>query len=234
MIIKKYLQMDSAPKTKVEAAIGKMESEDMKKWALENLEILEKWLPLKEDAGWKKGDKSKDKLITCYSMTSEGRLTGKGEGTVHTTATKFITLMNNIDKRPLFDDMFHSGEVIEKFEDEENEVWAGLIHIRRKGMMMIKSRDILQASLKFKGDGDIWYSVAHSVESEKCPPIKDAVRAFAEFLIYELKPSEDGKSCYATKIFRFDPKGSIPDMIKKKILKKGGLELESIKNALLS
>lgn len=169
-------------------------------------------------------------------MTSEGKLTGKGEGVVHTTATKFINLMSNLDKRPLFDDMYHSGEVLDKFEDEENDVCVSLIHMRRKGMAIIKSRDVLQATLKFKGgaDGETWYSVAHSVESDKCPPIKESVRAFAEFLIYELKPAEGGKSCNATKLFRFDPKGSIPDMFKKKILKKGGLELESIKNALLT
>ena len=37
-----------------------------------------------------------------------------------------------------------------------------------------------------------------------------------------------------TKIFRADPKGSIPSMIKNKILKKGGLEIDAIKRAMLS
>ena len=227
--------MDSAPKSKVEAALAKCDSPDLKAWSLENLEILEKWLPLKDDPNWKKGDKSKDKLITCYSMKADGKMSGKGEGLIHTTNTAFMSMIGNLDKRPLYDDQFHSGEVIEKFEDEENEVCASLIHIRRKGISLIKSRDMCQATLKFKGgeDGETWYSVAHSVETPKCPPIKESVRAFSEFLIYEVKPEEGGKSCYATKIFRLDPKGSIPDMIKKKVLKKGGLELEAVKKALL-
>ena len=101
--------------------------------------------------------------------------------------------------------------------------------------MMIKSRDIVQCSLVFKGgpDGETWYVIAHSVETEKCPPIKESVRGDLNFMIWELAPKEGGKASYITKMFRIDPKGSIPDMIKNKIIKKGGLEIEAIKNALL-
>ncbi len=228
--------MDSSPTSKVEASIAKMESEEMRAWAKENLALLEKWLALKDDAGWKKGDKSKDKTITSYSMKSEGKVTGKGEGVVKAPGHKFLGLLGNLDKRALFDDMFHSGEVLDHFEDEENEVYAELFHMRRKGMAIVKSRDVVQASLRFKGgpDGETWYSVGHSVESAKCPPSKDSVRAEAEFLIYEVKPEDGGKACLVTKLFRFDPKGSIPDMIKNKLVKKGGLEIDAVKKALLS
>ena len=45
-------------------------------------------------------------------MKVDGKVSGKGEGIVNTAPHKFVKLMGNMDKRALFDDMFHSGKEI--------------------------------------------------------------------------------------------------------------------------
>ena len=108
--------------------------------------------------------------------------------------------------------------------------------MRRKGLALVKSRDFVTAQMRFKAgpDGQTIYIVSHSITSDKFPEIKTSVRAHIDFMIFEIKPGEGGKGSYQTKIFRADPKGSIPGMIKDKILKKGGLEIDAIKRAMLS
>ncbi len=60
------------------------------------------------------------------------------------------------------------------------------------------------------------------MEHPDYPEVKDVVRACLHFLICEFKVGPDGKGSTFTRLFKADPKGSLPDFVKTLVLKRSG------------
>lgn len=96
----------------------------------------------------------------------------------------------------------------------------------------MKDRDFVANLTRFK-HGDKTIVVSHSVEHPDYPEIKEAVRASLDFLICEFAPGPEGKGCVFTRVFKADPKGAVPDMIKSLIIKRSGQEMVDLRKAML-
>ena len=58
--------------------------------------------------------------------------------------------------------------------------------MKRKGLVLVKSRDFDIAQIRFKAgpDGETVYVVSHSVVSDKYPVNKESVRGHIDFMIF--------------------------------------------------
>ena len=205
----------------------------MKAEALVNKELFEKFFPMFESDVWKKSEESDDKTVTSYAgKMDDGKLMGKGIGHIPFKPEKIYKFYLKLENKPLYDEHFMDGKIFDKVVDKTNNCEFFNSWMKRGNVKVIQPRDSVNAYAKFY-IGDAIYLVAHSITHPDYPETPDAVRAVLDFLVAEWKPGADGKGCTFSRIFRADPKGSIPDFVKNLVIKRSGMEMIDLRKAML-
>ena len=106
--------------------------------------------------------------------------------------------------------MVESVDVLIKLMPRTN-----VIRTVNKGGLVVDKRDIVAVLHAFLADDGTGYIIEKSVEVPEGPEVEGFVRAemFAGFI---LEPIDD-ENTTVTRVARIDPKGQIPDMVKKKL-----------------
>ena len=224
--------MDSSIFSSLDAAIA-IVPEQFKEESLKNKEIFEKFSPLFDDDMWKQQFESDDKTVySYYAKSDEGKLMAKGVATFPFKAEKVLNYARKLENRPLYDEHHMEGKIIDKHEDTENKCEFYKFYSKRGNVKLVDPRDFVVASTSFRV-GDCIYSMVHSTTHPDYPEVKGVVRADVEFYIWKFEPGEGGKGCRVSRIFRADPKGSLPDFVKDLVIKRSGHELYDMRKSML-
>ncbi len=202
--------MDSSLLGKLDQAIANLPEGLLKKGTLENKEIFEKYFPVFESDIWKKQTESEDKTVTAYyAKNEEKQLMAKGVAHMPFKPDKVRKYESKMENKPLYDENFVEGKIITEIEDKDNEVIFYEVMMRKGNIKMVDDRDFIVNHTSFKV-GDTWYAVSHSVELPDWPEVKDCIRGSLDFFIWIYEIGEGGKGCKTSRMFRVDPKGSLP------------------------
>ena len=224
--------MDSSIFAGLDAAIEKA-PENFKAGAQKNREILEKYLSVLDEDIWKLFFESDDKTVqSYYAKTEEGKLMAKGVATFPFKPDKVEKYARKMENKPLYDEHFEEGKIFETHEDKENQCDIFHLYMRRGNIKMVDPRDFVVNHCYYKV-GDVVYSMAHSITHPDYPERKGAVRADLEFYIWKYEPGAGGKGCKMTRVFRADPKGSLPDFVKDLVIKYSGHELLDMRKSMI-
>ena len=156
----------------------------------------------------------------------------KGVATFPFKPEKVQKYAMKLENRPLYDETFVEGKIIHKIEDKENNCEFSIIYVQRGGIKMVDPRDFVGFYSLAYVDGCA-YGSSHSIVHPECPERKGIVRGDAEFYVQKIIPGEGGKGCVLTRMFRGDPKGSIPDFVKDIIIKNSGQALLDMRKSML-
>ncbi len=116
--------------------------------------------------------------------------------------------------------------------DKDNGCEFSYAYSVRGKIKMVQPRDVTVLFCNFKV-GDTVYIAAKGVDHPEMPETKEYIRAELDFLVSEFKPGPEGKGTTFTRVFRINPKGSLPEFVKNLILKKSGMEMIEIRKAML-
>lgn len=224
--------MDSSVTADVDAAIAALPEGNLKTHALQNMELFNKYYPLINEDIWKKSEKYDDQVSSFHAKTEDGKLMAKGVGQLPFKPEKVMKFYEKIENKPLYDEYFSEGKMIDSVQDKDHNCEFFYTYTRRGNLPVVKDRDFVANLTRFK-IGDKTFVVSHSVDHPDYPENKDAVRGHLEFLICEFAPGPEGKGCIFTRVFKADPKGSVPDMIKGLIIKRSGQEMVDLRKAML-
>ena len=156
----------------------------------------------------------------------------KGVGLFPFKPSKVQHFYNKAQNKPLFDSEFLEQKELLKIEDTEKD-WTYLhVYSKRKGYTLVKPRDYLMSATLFKLN-DTLYAVGHSIECPDCPPSPGCVRSVIDFVINEFAPGPEGKGCCFTRTFRAQPGGMIPQVVADSVIKRSGMDLLNLRNAML-
>lgn len=190
-------------------------------------------MPYLDDDIWKKSYESDDKTVqSYYAKTDEGKLMGKGVAVFPFKPEKVMKYARKFENRPFYDEHYIEGKVVDKIEDKDNGCDFFFYYTSRGKIKLVDDRDFVIATTAIRV-GDAIYSAFHSFEHPDYPEKKGFVRAQLDFYLWRYAPGDDGKGCKVTRIYRGDPKGSLPDFLKDLIIKKSGQELLDMRKSML-
>ena len=104
--------------------------------------------------------------------------------------------------------------------------------MQRGNVKLVDPRDFISNHMSFKV-GDTVFAVSHSVDHPDYPERKGVVRADLEFCVWKYEPGEGGKGSKMTRMFRVDPRGSLPEFVKDLVIKNSGHELLDMRKSML-
>lgn len=156
----------------------------------------------------------------------------KGVATFPFKAEKVEKYARKMENKPLYDEHYVEGKIFEMHEDKENQADFFTLYMQRGNIKMVDPRDFVVSHMNFKV-GDTVYAVSHSVTHPDYPERKGVVRAQLEFYVWKYEPGEGGKGCKMSRMFRADPKGSLPEFVKDLVIKYSGHELLDMRKSMI-
>lgn len=180
---------------------------------------------LAEISGWEEVSISSQHVKATRKKAQTGLFFVRGEGLIRRSPDEIIELLKDLNRKPQFDELFESGEVIDQINAD-----IDITYQRFKKKFGVSGRDFCIVTKKFiELDGTILF-ISCSTTHPSCPPVKGLVRGTLHMGVFVMKQTEEGT--LTTYITHADPGGSLPNSIVSSVQKKQPLVIEAIRNLL--
>ncbi len=162
---------------------------------------------LTPENNWQQLNK-KGNFITHYKddeLTNQNYC--RGEGPIFAPAEDVAAYLSDFDLRGEYDEMYKSGYKLENVTPD-----ISISYNRFKGKLTVSDRDFVMIGGKMQRN-NAYYVFGTSVDHEKIPPVKDAVRGHLVIGGWILTPVNQNQT-HAVYVLCSDPKGKLPDFVK--------------------